>query len=294
MFNVYGKNTTTPPTSYNKRRVKGVSFIAVFLVVVAMLTGLAVNVARVQQSVLASTASNTITLQAYQYAESKAEIVRSTKYTSLTAQAKKDIIGSNYQDEVLLSEESDIDDHKERAATINVYQGSESMPRARLIVIRSTVEKSSGVPIGTVVAWPSHIMPTDGGTWLLCNGQSTAAYPQLKAVVGSNVPNYQGIFLRGYGSQVSTHFGTVTHTSAALDELQGDSIRNIIGTFPLGLDYHYNLVTGVFRAYGQQTGYIKEGSGGDETVEFNAGRVVPTSEEVRPINRSVNWIIRAA
>ena len=70
-----------------------------------MLTGMAINIAKLQQSVLASTGSNITALQAYQYAESKADIVRAKKYDELSAQVKKDLAESNYQDEVLLSEE---------------------------------------------------------------------------------------------------------------------------------------------------------------------------------------------
>ncbi len=56
-------------------------------------------------------------------------------------------------------------------------------------------------------------------------------YPELVGVIGSRVPDYRGIFLRGQGSQTSTHYGTVTHSSAALGQLQGDGIRTIWGTF---------------------------------------------------------------
>ena len=55
-------------------------------------------------------------------------------------------------------------------------------------------------------------------------------YPELVALIGGNVPNYQGVFLRGYGGQTSYHYGAVGHWSAGLGELQGDAIRNITGT----------------------------------------------------------------
>ncbi|WP_417571717.1 phage tail protein [Phascolarctobacterium faecium] len=230
-------------------------------------------------------------MQAYQYAESKADIVKVTKYNSLTAQNKKDIADSNYQDEVLLSSESSVDDHKERTVTVNVYLKSETLPRASLKLIRSSVEKSTGVPIGTILAWPSHTLPADGGIWLLCNGQSTAGYPQLSAIVGSNVPDYRGVFLRGYGSQTSTHYGTVTHSSAALGELQGDAIRNITGSWDNGINTWSS--DGAF--YG-----IKNWSNENSDYRLgwrgylDASRVVPTANENRPINKSVNWIIKAA
>ena len=288
---VYGKNTITPPTSDKSGQIRGYSFLVVFLVVMALLTGAAINLARFQQSVLASSSSNVAALQAYQYAESKADILRVTKYDSLTAQAKTDLAESNYQDEVLISEENTVDEHKERTATVNVYVKGESHPRATLKVIRSSVEPSTGVPIGTILAWPSNILPKDGGVWLLCNGQSTAGYPQLSAIVGSNVPDYRGIFLRGNGSQISTHYGSVTHSSAALGVLQGDAIRNITGT--VGGNMRPTHGSGVFYL-------VSNGPQGNKTSNdgaifgFDTSRVVPTANEIRPVNRSVNWIIKAA
>jgi hypothetical protein len=282
-----------PPVSDNSGQVKGYSFLVVFLVVMALLTGTAINLARFQQSVLASSSSNITALQAYEYAESKADIVKLTKYDELTAQAKKDLAESNYQDEVLVSEETDNDSYKEREVTVNVYVKGEIRPRATLKLIRSTAEKQSiGVPIGTVLAWPSHTLPIDGGTWLLCNGQSCTAYPELVKVLGkSTVPNYQGIFLRGYGSQVSTHYGTVTHSSAALGDLQGDAIRNITGSWNSG-QYQWSsdgAIYGIKNWSIENNDYFQ-----GYRAYFDASRVVPTDNEDRPVNKAVNWIIRAA
>ena len=49
-------------------------------------------------------------------------------------------------------------------------------------------------------------------------------YPELVTLVGARVPDYRGIFLRGQGSQTSTHYGTMTHSRAGLGQLQGDAI----------------------------------------------------------------------
>ena len=254
-----------------------------------------VNAARLQQSVLSATSSNVTSLQAYQYAESKADIIRVTKYNSLTAQNKKDITDSNYQDEVLLSEESSVDDHKERTVTVNVYLKSETLPRASLKLIRSSVEKSTGVPIGTILAWPSHALPADSGVWLLCNGQSCSGYPGLVKVLGKNtVPDYRGIFLRGYGSQVSTHYGNVSHSSEALGVLQGDAVRNVTGSFPMGVD-SWSGYEGVFYQGNHSNHLVGDDDGTKNySTYLNLSRGTPTANEIRPVNRSVNWIIKAA
>jgi len=261
------------------------------LVIAFLLATLGVNAARLQQSILSASSSNVAALQAYQYAEGKADIVKLIKYDELTAQAKKDITNSNYQDEVLLSEEVSNDSYKERTATVNVFLKGETRPRATLKLIRSSVEKGTGVPIGTILPWPSHTLPADGGVWLLCNGQSTAGYPQLSAIVGSNVPDYRGVFLRGYGSQTSTHYGTVTHSSADLGELQGDAIRNIYGSWNSG-QYQWSsdgAIYGIKNWSIENNDYFQ-----GYRAYFDASRVVPTANENRPINKSVNWIIKAA
>lgn len=60
----------------------------------------------------------------------------------------------------------------------------------------------ASVPVGSVVAWPNSSEPTSGGVWLECNGQAIPSqYKKLIALIGSKTPNYQGVFLRGYGSQ---------------------------------------------------------------------------------------------
>ena len=46
------------------------------------------------------------------------------------------------------------------------------------------------------------------------------SYPELFALVGGQVPDLRGLFLRGHGGN-----------SAGLGEQQGDAIRNVHGTF---------------------------------------------------------------
>ena len=70
-----------------------------------------------------------------------------------------------------------------------------------------------GIPIGTVVAWPVHTNPSDMENWLDCDGRTVQAeeYPELvrilsggSAATSVRVPNYGGLFLRGFGSQTHT------------------------------------------------------------------------------------------
>ena len=155
----------------------------------------------------------------------------------------------------------------------------------------------ASIPVGTVITWPSNSWPSDRGNWLECNGQSisSAVYPELVGVVGSRVPDYRGIFLRGQGSQTSTHYGTVTHSSAALGQLQGDGIRTIWGTFVGGdLSGHDNQggSSGAFWPAGNAG--VQEGDDYNQIrYSFDVSRVTPVVGEVRPVNRAVRYLIRA-
>lgn len=144
--------------------------------------------------------------------------------------------------------------------------------------------KSAGVPVGTIIVWPVSINPVDMDNWLECNGQSItqAQYPELYAIVGSSVPDYRGLFLRGVGGN-----------SAALGIAQGDAIRNVTGNFHSAWLYNYGGYTGAF--YQQSQGYrCPQGYPlGGSYVGFNLSRVVPTASENRPVNKAVRYLIRA-
>ena len=119
-----------------------------------------------------------------------------------------------------------------------------------------------------------------------------SVYPELVALVGAKVPDYRGIFLRGLGSQTSTHYGTVTHSSAGLGQIQGDAIREIWGDIPTGAVEENVLFSGAFgRA---QLGMGADGrEGEDYGISFRASWVTPVAQEIRPVNRSVRYLIRA-
>lgn len=158
------------------------------------------SMAKATQSAGNSTLSNSKTLQAQSYAVGKIDLLRSTAYSDLKAEGKTAISGTDFFQEVILSSESNYTDSiKQKTATVKVYKGQETIPRAELTLTRySTPEqKTSGVPIGTVIAWPGTKNPTDG-TWLECNGQSCAGFAELVSVLGkSTVPDYRNRFLEG-------------------------------------------------------------------------------------------------
>ena len=122
-------------------------------------------------------------------------------------------------------------------------------------------------------------------------------YPELVALIGATLPDYRGVFLRGHGSQVSTHYGTVTHTSAGLGELQGDGIREIWARFPELIAPGSIPVTYGAMSYGSpwSKGAHEKYSGEwmKRSADFYASRITPVAGEIRPVNRSVKYLIRA-
>ncbi len=156
-------------------------------------------------------------------------------------------------------------------------------------------KSSGGVPVGTIISWPVATNPEDMDNWLECNGQniSPSVYPELFAVVGNSVPDMRGLFLRGYGAQASSHYGSVVHQSGELGMIQGDAIRNITGgsgDSPSSGAYYYGALAG---GAGGARKFAGEGLRGRSALNFDASRVVPTAEENRPVNTAVRYLIRA-
>lgn len=154
-----------------------------------------------------------------------------------------------------------------------------------------------GVPVGSVFPYAGSSAPSN---FLLCDGSaiSRTTYSVLFSIIGTtfgsgdgsttfNIPNTQGLFLRGAGSQTisgKTYTGTAGTTQG--DQLQG----------------HYHSIGG-FNPY----------TSGGATFSFNIGASAAgstamtvtspttdgvngtprTGDETRPVNLGINFIIKA-
>lgn len=113
------------------------------------------------------------------------------------------------------------------SVTYMLWAGDESATSSKLSVSKNnstdliTIKADAGtVPIGSVTMWITGTLPPG---WLECNGQAItqAAYPELYAIIGANVPDMRGRFPLGYG-------GTTGPTGAAIaatTKLTGGAIR---------------------------------------------------------------------
>lgn len=289
--------STPPPkicTIFLAHRHKGSAFLALVLVMAIVSSLFSLGSAKVTQAAMNGTSSNKTSLQAQQYAVSEAALLQAVPYVDLKASAKAEIPNSSYFTETTLSSESNYTDAtKKRTATIHIYFGNETVPRASLAVDRYSVEpeKISVIPIGTVIAFAGNGSPSNDGTWLLCNGQSCAGYAELVNTLGkSTVPDYRNRFLEG------------SETAGTVIEAGLPNITGVVDGYRLGCSDEgtwMNSSSGAFSGYGK-AGKACGAEGNwhmSMPITFNASLSNPIygrSTTVQPSAVTVRYFIKAA
>ncbi|MBC3252870.1 tail fiber protein [Serratia fonticola] len=139
-----------------------------------------------------------------------------------------------------------------------------------------TVNGSDIAPVGIPQPWPQENPPPG---WLICNGAgfNTSLFPLLlKAYPNGVLPDLRGVFLRGKDN------GRGIDPNRNLGELQwGQAPASAIGGRGWG-DYA-----------GRNTGHTSE-SGSDNSYNYAVLQETEQQRETRPVNISVNYIVRAA
>lgn len=212
---VFKKYRCTPPITQKYRR--GSALLAVVLILAVISSMLSVGTAKLTQAAINSTSTNKITLQAQQYAVSKADIVKATKYDELTAQNKTVISNSDgFYDEVSISAESEYPGNSnisQRECIIRVYKDSEALPRSSLKLMRYSVStEASSVPQGSIIPWYGDKANIPDG-FALCDGTK-------------GTPDLRNRFFVGAGSNY------------ALGDTGGEDQVTLTGT-QIGNHYHY-------------------------------------------------------
>jgi len=147
---------------------------------------------------------------------------------------------------------------------------------------------ANGVPAGCIMAWPSANVPSG---WLECNGQSTGGYSALAAVVGSNVPDLRGQFIRGWDHGR----GLDPDGSRAVQSGQGDALQNITGTMTMAGSGAPNCSgSGAFSTRPGASQASFGGGGVPKYWDFSAANSpgARTSSETRPTNIALMYIIK--
>lgn len=194
-------------------------FMVLPAVLMSVLLGiLALSFLQIYSGQFSALTANRRAIQAQQFAQSEADVLRNTPYDEVTEHDRMAIDGTTgWMSLVSLGEETVVNDIRGRMATIEIYRNNTVMsPDFSLQVPLSSYGR--GIPIGSIIAWPLDSEPKTGGIWLECNGQAVPSkYVALRKLM-SHVPDYRGYFLRGLGGN-----------SAALGVRQEDAMRNITG-----------------------------------------------------------------
>lgn len=136
--------------------------------------------AKVSQTTMNILGSSKVASQAHHYANSKAELIEGMPYTELASQAKTNIAGSSFYEEVIVGNETAMPGNtniKQKTCVVNVYEGSETMPRASLTFQRYSVSSGSSVPAGSIIPWYGNLANIPDG-FALCDG--TNGTPDLR------------------------------------------------------------------------------------------------------------------
>jgi microcystin-dependent protein len=158
------------------------------------------------------------------------------------------------------------------------------------------------VPAGAVMAFAMNSAPTG---WLVCDGRAVdrsgpSGYPTLFAAIGTtygvgnnsttfNLPNLQGIFVRGSGSQTVNGVSySRTHATT-----QNDALQNISGTVgQFDAAFAPTVATGAFTTTQVTRTTGGGGSGKYLTADFDASRVARADVETRPVNIAMLYCIK--
>lgn len=305
--------------SKRRRKRKGLAVVIMVLFSCFLVSGISTSLAKLYSSGSRMIASGNASLQAKHFAQQKMNYLVFKGYDNLASQNKTSILGSPFCDSVELSPvATDAEGLSRRLVTVKVYNGDESLPRASVsqvfysndmnIHVRNlnsptndiglkyedgkmsaevdgaSVNLGGSVPIGTIIAYAGSSAPTEGGTWLLCNGQSCSAYPALVAIIGSNVPNLEGRFLEG--------------TTGAPRSYKDAGLPNITGYFTTGswTSHTYEL-SGAFYNNDGSSGVGGNKGDGRLRAYFDASRsssVYGKSSTVQPPSYVVRYYIKAA
>lgn len=191
--------------------------MAVLLVV--LIGVLAQTTTTLMVKMLTSTKAGKVNLLAYVYAKDREEFIMSGGSTN-------NIIKESISNAENYSESVTIPENGQGEAKIEIYYKNEDFPRC-VRYVKLQAYSTLDCPIGTIIAWPSHTLPNEGGTWLLCNGNPIPdGYTALRKLIGNTTPAFcgtgtGGYFLRGFG-------GTA---NASLMEEQLDAEMPLKGTF---------------------------------------------------------------
>lgn len=181
---------------------------------------------------------------------------------------------------------------------LGFVQQSDARDSTKYVKAEIKSKGAGGTPIGTIISWPVGTNPEgyEDGEWLECDGKpfNPVDYPELAALFPDNrTPNYQGMFLRGHGSQ---EINGTTYKSGELMEFQEYGVyipKDQVNVRLSGLqNFYICCVTHsngghILANDGSNSNYVRNGY-----INGNLELDSPVTE-TRPTNKAIRYLIRA-
>lgn len=142
------------------------------------------------------------------------------------------------------------------------------------------------IPPGSIMAYGGTTAPSG---WLLCNGQSTNGHQELAAVVGANVPDLRGEFIRGWDNGRGVDVGRGFKSWQAATRIMVDwSAGGGAGNFEYSISDFGNQATNPdLIENGAASGWV-----GLLSRSSTTSVAYYTAYYVRPRNIALNYIIK--
>jgi hypothetical protein len=155
---------------------------------------------------------------------------------------------------------------------------------------------AAAVPVGTIITnWSSN---TPAG-YIYCDGRSIASgdqYIALRAIVGNNVPDFRGCFLRGAGGDAAAvgtkQLAAAPNITGKIQDTMEKAYRGIFDKKGTSGAFYTNNSDNATRAASNGDNYRGNPTG---TVFFDASKsstVYSSVNEIRPVNYAVYYYIK--
>lgn len=169
-----------------KRKGFAAGGLLVQLLIYCMIAGvITTSLVTLQSSNYSSLAAGRVELEAQQWADIRANIVRAIGFDSIQSQPRKPIDGSDnvWEDEVIVGPEQTIaPDHKQKIVTVKVYKTGDSIEKFALKVPLSSQESS--IRKGMILVWSGSLNDIPFG-WKLCDGNNGTPDLRDKFILGA-------------------------------------------------------------------------------------------------------------
>ena len=225
----------TPPRKYFRHNGSAILAVVVVCGILSSMMGLAS--AKVSQTTMNTLGSSKVASQAQHYANSKAELIEGMPYTELASLAKTNIAGSSFYEEVIIGNETAMPGNtniKQKTCVVNVYEGSETTPRASLTFTRYSVSSGSSVPVGSIIPWYGNLANIPDG-FALCDGKNGTPDLRDRFLVGAgNAYKLGDIGGENSVKLAATQIGNHYHAFGSYHDNDGWFIRlPSYATFPM-------------------------------------------------------------